>query len=66
MGELKVGDIVIDRCFQKGVVSRVKEDSIYVIWYDGSCGEHLKDEFVRTGRVIDIAGLLVQIGGAEQ
>ena len=48
------------------IVTYTDKDGIfYVLWDDGSCGKYRKDEFVKTGRTIDIAGLLEQIGGTE-
>ena len=66
--EIHVGDVVKDSTLKNGyaVVSSVGGGSMCcVIWGDGSCGEHDKDNFVKTGRTIDIAGLLGQIGGGE-
>lgn len=38
----KVGDVVTDKFSDHniGVVTRVYYDIIYVLWDDGSCGEH--------------------------
>ena len=65
--KIHVGDILVDRIDGQGkaVVTYMDEGKIYVVWDDGSCGECKGDEFTKTGRTIDIAGLLAQIGGTE-
>lgn len=65
--EIRVGDVVIaDSLLKNGkaIVSRVGIGAnCYVIWDDGACGEYDKNDFVKTGCTVDIAGLLAQIGG---
>ena len=65
--EIHVGDVLLDRIAGdiEVIVSRVQNNSIFVIWSDGSCGELKADNFAKTGRHIDIAGLLAQIGGQD-
>lgn len=67
--EIRVGDILQDKDTGKEVVVSHTESreakNIFVIFPDGSCGENEKRDFIKTGRTIDIEGLLAQIGGAE-
>ena len=65
--EIHVGDVLLDKISgdREVVVSNVHDGGIYVIWPDGSCGECEAENFAKTGRTIDIEGLLAQIGGAE-
>lgn len=67
--EIRVGDILQDKDTGKEVVVSHTESreakNIFVIFPDGSCGECEAKDFTKTGRTIDIAGLLAQIGGAE-
>lgn len=67
--EICVGDILQDKDTGKEVVVSHTESreakNIFVIFPDGSCGENEKRDFIKTGRTIDIEGLLAQIGGAE-
>lgn len=67
--EIRVGDILQDKDTGKEVVVSHTESreakNIFVIFPDGSCGECEAKDFTKTGRTIDIAGLLAQIGGVE-
>lgn len=69
MKEICVGDVLRDRDTGKEVVVSCtklrNKKNIFVIYQDGSCGEDEKSDFVKTGRTIDIAGLLAQIGGTD-
>ena len=64
---IKVGDIVMNEGL-KCVVTRVSQDKVYTISKIGTtpvyCEEHIK-KLKKTGRHIDIVGLLKQIGGDE-
>lgn len=65
--EIKVGDVV-DVCGDKGVVTSFGTDgnSIHVLYLDGIVNSYRKDKDIKkTGRHIDIDGLLKQIGGDE-
>ena len=44
--EIKVGDEVGG----SGVVTRIKDEIVYVLWKDGSCGDFDKKYLVRTGK----------------
>ena len=58
-----VGDVVIGiNDGVKGVVVKVKEDTIYILFRDGSAGEHKKRAVKKTGKHIDIQKILEQIG----
>ena len=64
--EIHVGDVVkMTEGKFEGVVSKVKGSGCYVVFGDGSSGRFAKDDLTKTGRKIDIAGLLAEIGGAE-
>lgn len=55
--DFKVGDVVIS-CFDdgwKGVVTRIDEDVIYILWPDGSCG------FSRAGSLYEKTGMFLDI-----
>lgn len=65
--EIKVGDEV-DICGDKGIVTSfgTDGDSIHVLYLDGIVNSYRKDKDIKkTGRRIDINGLLKQIGGNE-
>ena len=65
--EVKVGDEV-DICGDKGVVTSFGTDGdrIHVLYLDGIVNSYRKDKDIKkTGRHIDIAGMLKQIGGNE-
>ena len=65
--EIRIGDILQDKDTGKEVVVSHTESreakNIFVIFPDGSCGECEAKDFTKTGRTIDIAALLAQIGG---
>lgn len=55
--KIKVGDVVISRFDDewKGVVTRVEEDVIYILWPDGSCGWSREGSlYKKTGMFLDI------------
>lgn len=63
--EIKVGSIVKDgEAGGLGVVTSLHcYGRVYVMWYDGSCGLHEKDDFINTGRMAEGLDLLLrQIG----
>lgn len=63
--EIKVRSIVKDkRTGGLGVITGFNcGGQVYVMWCDGSCGLHEKDEFMNTGRMAEgLEGLLRQIG----
>ena len=65
--EIKVGDEV-DICGDKGIVTSFGTDGdmIHVIYLDGIVNSYRKDKDIKkTGRHIDIAGMLKQIGGTD-
>ena len=65
--EIKVGDVV-NVCGDIGVVTSfgTDGDSIHVIYSDGIVNSYRKDKDIKkTGRHIDIDGILKQIGGNE-
>ena len=65
--EIKVGDVV-DVCGDIGVVTSfgTDGDSIHVLYLDGIVTSYRKDKCIKkTGRHIDIDGILKQIGGNE-
>lgn len=63
--EYKVGDVVINIWDEKGVITKVDEDIVYILWKDGSCGRHDKDHaktlLAKTNRSVDILDVLVKI-----
>ena len=65
--EIKVGDEV-DICGDKGIVTSFGTDGdrIHVLYLDGIVTSYRKDKCIKkTGRHIDIDGILKQIGGNE-
>lgn len=65
--EIKVGDEV-DVCGDKGIVTSfgTDGDALHVLYFDGIVNSYRRDKDVKkTGRHIDIDGLLKQIGGDE-
>lgn len=55
--KFKVGDVVISLFDNewKGVVTRVDDDVIYILWPDGSCGWHGDGSFYKkTSMFLDI------------
>ena len=65
--EIKVGDEV-DICGDKGIVTSFGTDGdrIHVLYLDGIVNSYRKDKDIKkTGRHIDIKGILKQIGGDE-
>ena len=65
--EIKVGDEV-DICGDKGIVTSfgTDGDALHVLYFDGIVNSYRRDKDVKkTGRHIDINGILKQIGGNE-
>lgn len=64
--EIKVGDVVTVSAYE-GIVTRdVDEQGYYALLLrDGDVGYYQRSSFKKTGRHIDIEGLLKQIGGNE-
>lgn len=65
--EINVGDEV-DICGDKGIVTSfgTDGDSIHVLYLDGIVNSYRKDKDIKkTGRHVDIKGILKQIGGNE-
>lgn len=64
--EIKVGDVVI-RCGESCIVTNEsRDDGFYdVLFKDGTTGAYQRSSLKKTGRRIDINGLLKQIGGDE-
>lgn len=63
--EIKIGDVVYadDEPDSYGIVTGIFYDEIYVLWYDGSCGEeYSREEIHKTGRTVNIADILKEIG----
>lgn len=66
-GEIEVGDVV-DICGDKGIVTSFGTDGdrIDVLYLDGIVNSYRKDKGIKkTGRHIDIKGILNQIGGSD-
>ena len=59
--EIKVGDVVLDDG-DKGIVTRSGNNYVYILWFDGSCGNYEPSKLKKTDLHIDIEGLLRQIG----
>ena len=65
--EIKVGDVV-DICGDKGIVTSFGTDGdmIHVLYLDGIVNSYRKGKDIKkTGRHIDIEGILKQIGGTD-
>ena len=65
--EIKVGDVV-DICGDKGIVTSFGTggDMIHVLYLDGIVNSYRKGKDIKkTGRHIDIEGILKQIGGTD-
>lgn len=65
--EIKVGDEVVV-CGDKGIVTSfgTDGDALHVLYFDGIVNSYRRDKDVKkTGRHIDIDGVLKQIGGDE-
>lgn len=64
--EIKVGDVVI-RCGESCIVTnKSRDDGFYdVLFEDGTTGAYQRSSLKKTGRHIDIDGLLKQIRGDE-
>lgn len=64
-----VGDVVQKKSVasdaRNGVVVKTYKNLRWVIWEFGDIGDYDVDELKKTGRTIDIANLLKQIGGEE-
>ena len=61
--KIKVGDVVRTiGGIIAGVVTRVNSENPHVVWADGATGDYMKSHLVKTGKHIDIEGLLKQIG----
>lgn len=65
--EIKVGDVII-RCGESCIVTnKSRDDGFYdVLFEDGTTGAYQRSSLKKTGRHIDIDGLLKQIGGDER
>lgn len=64
---INIGDEV-DICGDRGIVTSfgTDGDTIHVLYYDGIVNSYRRDrDMKKTGRYIDIGGLLKQIGGNE-
>lgn len=60
--EIKVGDIVFnDSTMEEGVVTYIKDDVVFMLYSDGSCG-NTDGTLSKTGKHIDISSLLEEIG----
>ena len=62
-----VGDVVRHHG-KECVVTKIFDsdpEKCYLLWEDGGTGTGAFSKFEKTGRTIDIAGLLAEIGGAE-
>ena len=65
--EIHAGDVVkITVGKYEGIVSKVEGEGCYVIFGDGSSRKFRRDDLIKTGRKIDIAGLLAEIGGRNE
>lgn len=64
---INVGDVISNPNFGKGVVFGISDDGKYAILTENACSTHGWDRSAlkKTGRHIDIDGLLKQIGGDE-
>lgn len=64
--EIKVGDVVI-RCGESCIVTNEsRDDGFYdVLFKDGTTGAYKRSSLKKTGRHVDIEGILKQIGGDE-
>ena len=62
---MKVGNIVINRFGERGIITKVNDGYVYVLWKDGSCNEydkdHAKQQLYLTNRSVDILDVLVRI-----
>lgn len=63
--ELCVGDVVIDWNGNTAVVIQSVIDAIKLLYGNGSTHTAIKRKLTKTGRHIDIASMLAQIGGEE-
>ena len=63
--EIKVGDVVRAEDSTKAVVMDARDKCIEVLTENGCAEEWYKSKVTKTGRHIDIQGVLEQIGGAE-
>lgn len=63
--QIRVGDVVLGNIDEEAIVARTKEEMMYLIFADGSCGKHRKENFKKTGKHIDIQSVLEQIGKEE-
>lgn len=65
--EVKVGDVL--RCGNnKCIVTRVSRFGVYVVWDDGSAGEHDIDkmyDYKKTGERIELDAIFEQLGGKK-
>ncbi len=60
--EIKVGDMVIGTAGNNGIVTNSdREDKVYVMWDDGSCGEIERKVLTKTGRSFGIERILETI-----
>lgn len=63
--QIRVGDVVLGSIDEEAIVAKTKEETMYLIFADGSCGEHRKENFKKTSKHIDIQSVLEQIGEEE-
>lgn len=61
--QIQVGDVVFGAFVQGAIVLKIREETMYLLFSDGSCGEHRKADYKKTGKHIDIQSVLDQIGG---
>ena len=61
--QIRVGDVVHTTSGVDAVVLKVNEETVHLLFPDGSCGKHPKGIYTKTGKHIDIQSVLDQIGG---
>lgn len=64
--EVHVGDVVMHLIGKKCVITKTvscQDNRCCVLWEDGAVGTVNKNEIIKTGRTIDIDGVLVKIAG---
>lgn len=60
---IQVGDVVSGAFVQEAIVLKIMEETMYLLFSDGSSGKHKKKDYKKTGKHIDIQSVLDQIGG---
>lgn len=63
--EIKVGDEVKNPAGIRGIVIKHDDSFVKMIESNGVTGTYYKEDVTKTGRHIDIASVLAQIGGGE-